>query len=238
MGLTSLHPHPGRLPGEPQQRNGLKGRFPSDAPIVCLPGGMLCPMRKQPERTERTKADLKEAFWRLYAEKPLEKITVGEVCRLAGYNRGTLYLHFHDLYDVLQSIEDELLAGMLECAESCMRRLQRDSSKVGCIAACKDVVLYYERNKARIVVLLGEDGDPAFAYRLKDGLKPIWREYVVGPDTGRSNGEIDLLLEYTLSGTLFMISRWLSSPERTSATQLAHLVYDLAIKDVRRRAEA
>ena len=100
-------------------------------------------MRKRPERTEQTKADLKEAFWRLYTEMPIEKITVGQVSDLAGYNRGTFYLHYRDLYDLLGSIEGSLLAGMTECVESCMKRLQRDSSKLSCIAACKDVVLYY-----------------------------------------------------------------------------------------------
>lgn len=192
-------------------------------------------MKKRPERTAQTKADLQEAFWRLFAERPIEKITVGQVCELAGYNRGTFYLHYHDLYEMLHCIEDTLLAGMTECVESCMKQLKRDSSKLSCIAACKDVVLYYERNKAYISVLLSEQGDPAFIYRLKSNLKPLWREYVVGQNTDRPEAEIDLLLEYTLAGTLFMISRWLTEPRGTSARELAHLVYDFSIKDVHRR---
>ena len=40
-------------------------------------------MRKRPEKTDQTKADLREAFWRLYAQQPLEKITVGQVRTLA-----------------------------------------------------------------------------------------------------------------------------------------------------------
>ena len=77
-------------------------------------------MKKRPEKTEQTKADLKEAFWRLYADKPIEKITVGEVCKLAGYNRGTFYLHYRDLYEMLATIEASLLEGMTECVVSCM----------------------------------------------------------------------------------------------------------------------
>ena len=195
-------------------------------------------MRKRPEKTAQTKAEIREAFWRLYADKPIEKITVGEVCERAGYNRGTFYLHYRDLYELLRSIEDEILEGMTSCVEDCMKRLRADSSKLSCIAACKDVVLFYERNRSYIVVLLGERGDPAFIYRLKENLKPLWREYVVGVDSSRSEAEIDLLLEYTLSGTLFMISRWLASPNAMSARQLAHLVYDFSIKDVRKRSEA
>lgn len=192
-------------------------------------------MKKRPEKTEQTKADLKEAFWRLYADKPIEKITVGEVCKLAGYNRGTFYLHYRDLYEMLATIEASLLEGMTECVEACMKRLRNDSSKVSLIAACKDVVLYYERNKPFITVLLSEQGDPAFIYKLKENLKPLWREYVIDSDNARSEGEIDLMLEYTLAGTLFMISRWLSNPGTTSARQLAHLIYDFSIKDVRNR---
>lgn len=193
-------------------------------------------MAKRPDKTAQTKADFKEAFWRLYAKRPMEKITVGQVCELAGYNRGTFYLHFRDLYDVLETIEDDLLDGMTDCVDSCMRRLRVDSGKLSCIAACKDVVLYYERNKSYISVLLGEDGDPSFVFRLKDDLKPLWREYVIAPDSERTEREIDLLLEYTLSGTLFMISRWLSNPGQLSARELAHLVYDYSIKEARTRS--
>ena len=193
-------------------------------------------MRKHPERTEQTKADLREAFWRLYTTHPLEKITVGQVCELAGYNRGTFYAHFQDMHAMLASIEDTLLDGMTACVEQCMRRLQRDSSKLSCVAACADVVLYYERNKQYISVLLGERGDPAFTHRLKANLKPLWREYVIGPNTTRSESEIDLMLEYTLAGTLFMISRWLSDPGQTSARDVAHLVYDFSIKEARLKA--
>lgn len=193
-------------------------------------------MRKRPEKTAQTKEDLKQAFWQLYATTPIEKITVGQVCELAGYNRGTFYLHFHDLYEMLEGIEDELIVGMTACVEACMKRLKKDSSKLSCVAACKDVVMYYERNKSRITILLSGRGDPAFVIRLKDSLKPLWREYVVGEDVGRPEAEVDLLLEYALAGTLFMLSRWLNEPGEVSTWQLAHLIYDYSIKDVRRRA--
>lgn len=197
---------------------------------------MLRAMRKRPEKTQQTKADLKEAFWRLYATCPIEKITVGQVCEIAGYNRGTFYAHFQDMYALRDEIEDTLLTGMTDCAESCMEKLRRDSSKLSCIAACTDVVRYYERNKPYISVLLGEDGDPAFIHRLKANLKPLWRAYVIDPHCTRPESEVDLLLEYTLAGTLFMISRWLAEPNGTSARTLAHLVYDSSIREARHRA--
>ncbi|ACV21473.1 TetR/AcrR family transcriptional regulator [Slackia heliotrinireducens] len=194
-------------------------------------------MRKRPDKTAQTKAEFREAFLQLYATTPINKMTVGQVCERAGYNRGTFYLHYQDLYDVLEQIENDLLDGMTACVEACMKRLSQDSSKLSCIAACADVVAYYERNKDSIAILLGENGDPAFVHRLKNNLKPLWRTYVVGESAERSEAELDLALEFALTGTLYMISEWLSDSRGVSAYRLAHLVYDFSIRDVRRRSE-
>lgn len=50
--------------------------------------------------------------------------------------------------------------------------------------------------------------------------------------------EIDLLLEYTLAGTIYMISRRLQNPGKASVFQLAHLVYDFSIQDLKQRTDA
>lgn len=42
----------------------------------------------------------------------------------------------------------------------------------------------------------------------------------------------------TLAGTMYMISRWLRNPGKVSAFQLAHLVYDFSIQDLKQRTDA
>lgn len=66
-------------------------------------------MQKREELTQLTKQNLREAFWSLYIQKPIEKITVKEITDIAGYNRGTFYLYYKDTYDLLAQIEQELL---------------------------------------------------------------------------------------------------------------------------------
>ena len=44
------------------------------------------------------------------------------------------------------------------------------------------------------------------------------------------------MLEYTLSGTLFMVSRWLQEPGDISAVEIGKLVYDTSIRDLGQRA--
>ena len=193
-------------------------------------------MRKRPEKTEQTRANLQQAFWQLYAGAPIEKITVGQVCDRAGYNRAPFYLYYPDIYELLESIESRLLEGMTGCVESCMQRLSADSGKLALMAALKDVIAYYERNKDYIVVLLGAQGDPSFTVRLKDELKPLWRRYVITDIGDHTEQELDLMLEYTLSGTLFMVGRWLQDPGDISAVEIGKLVYDTSIRDLNARA--
>ena len=66
-------------------------------------------MRKQPQVTEQTRANLTQAFWELYRDRPIEKITVREIAERAGYNRATFYLYFRDVYDLFDQLESEIL---------------------------------------------------------------------------------------------------------------------------------
>ena len=66
-------------------------------------------MKKQPHITEQTKNNLRIAFWSLYAQKPIEKISIKEITELAGYNRGTFYLHYKDVFDLMDQIKNELI---------------------------------------------------------------------------------------------------------------------------------
>lgn len=66
-------------------------------------------MRKTDARVRYTQRVIKEAFLSLLREKPVNKITVKEVCELAELNRATFYAHYSDCFALLEHIEQELL---------------------------------------------------------------------------------------------------------------------------------
>ena len=71
-------------------------------------------MKKIDARVRYTQKVLKESFLKLLEEKPVNKITVKEVCELAELNRATFYAHYTDCFALLESIEDEMLEGFEE----------------------------------------------------------------------------------------------------------------------------
>lgn len=66
-------------------------------------------MKRTDARVRYTKRILKESFLALLKEKPVNKITVKEVCDLAELNRATFYAHYSDCFALMESIEQELV---------------------------------------------------------------------------------------------------------------------------------
>ena len=66
-------------------------------------------MKKSDARVRYTQRVIKESFLFLLREKPINKITVKEVCELAQLNRATFYAHYSDCFALMESIENELL---------------------------------------------------------------------------------------------------------------------------------
>ena len=64
--------------------------------------------KKDSARVRMTKQLLRRAFTQLLLEKPIQNITVRELCEKAQVNRGTFYLHYKDIYDLMESIETQM----------------------------------------------------------------------------------------------------------------------------------
>lgn len=60
-------------------------------------------------RVIRTKQNIKQAFAELIKKKPLSKISVTELSKMAMINKGTFYLHYQDIYALyLDMVQDQL----------------------------------------------------------------------------------------------------------------------------------
>jgi AcrR family transcriptional regulator len=107
-----------------------------------------------------TRQNLIDSFWLLYCKKSIEKITVKEICDVAGYNRSTFYVYFKDAYEILAEIEEQTIT--VEDFKSIVIKnlfygnLFHDHRKK---AILKSILEFFEKNKTYLPVLLGENGD-------------------------------------------------------------------------------
>ena len=64
---------------------------------------------KVDRRVRKTKAQLRAGLARLMQKKSIKEITVKELVEEVDINRSTFYLHYTDIYQMLESIEGELM---------------------------------------------------------------------------------------------------------------------------------
>jgi AcrR family transcriptional regulator len=176
-------------------------------------------MNKRIEITSQTKQNLIDAFWTLYCEKRIEKITIKDITNRAGYNRGTFYEYFTDVYDVLEHIENSLIPSLNE--------LPPISIRAEMLGMPMDAFIeLYELNKKYYSVLLGDSGDPAFASKLKKSIKPtIMHVFANEPDVDQK--ELDYILEYTLSAMIGIMSYWFRQTDKLPNDKLHELINKL-----------
>lgn len=68
-------------------------------------------------RVQKTQKNIINAFLQVRAKKPLEKVTVKEIAELAEINKATFYLHYHDLYELSETLENEVIQSVLHGIE-------------------------------------------------------------------------------------------------------------------------
>lgn len=62
---------------------------------------------KTDPRARYTQSIIRDAFFEIARKKPLSKITVSEICAIAGINRGTFYRYYMDVYDLSDQLVQE-----------------------------------------------------------------------------------------------------------------------------------
>lgn len=67
-------------------------------------------------RVQRTKNSIINAFIELRGKKALEKITIKELADLAMINKATFYLHYKDIYELSDILENEIIQTVLKNA--------------------------------------------------------------------------------------------------------------------------
>lgn len=173
-------------------------------------------MRKQPQVTMQTRQNLVEAFWSLYCEQRIEKITVKDITNKAGYNRGTFYEYFTDVYDVLNYIEDSLIPTLEE-----LPPISVQAKSLG--MPLGSFIELYNQNSKYYSVLLGDNGDPAFVSKLKTAIKPTLVN-IFSDQPNVNQIELDYILEYTLSAMIGIMSYWFNQSGSLSDSELFELL--------------
>jgi AcrR family transcriptional regulator len=68
---------------------------------------------KNNQRYRNTKIKIKNALIQLLGSKELRRITIREICTIAEINHATFYVHYQDIYDLMEQTEQEMEEGII-----------------------------------------------------------------------------------------------------------------------------
>jgi AcrR family transcriptional regulator len=171
-------------------------------------------MKKQPEITAQTRENLIQAFWSLYRQKKIEHITIKNITTRAGYNRSTFYEYFVDINDVLNQFEDTLLEYMKEQILDSLEGGLNDDI----IQKLADV---YESKGDYLGILLGENGDPNFAKKLKT----VMRSTLVGTfRLPEKEIRTSYIFEFGMSAIIGTVTHWYHSKRDLPSKEMVRLL--------------
>lgn len=170
-------------------------------------------------RVRKTKKLLKDCLTQLLREKKIQDITVRELTEMADLNRGTFYLHYRDVFDLLEQTEAELLSTFDQLLNS--RNARELTGKPSDVLS--EIFSMAQEEAPLVEILLGENGDLNFLNRLKALVREkclrSWMEVYRHADPWA----FEAYYSFIVSGCVGLVQHWLQSGMQQSPQELAAL---------------
>ena len=167
-------------------------------------------------RTKYTKTVIRQALFDLLQEKPINKITVTDVCKLADINRSTFYSHYEDVYALLASIQNELF-------ENVVLTLTTENW-------FEEVLQLVDQNKDLCQALIGPHGDSSFIRQLiylgYDNSMKFWKKMYpnASPETR------DYAYAFVSSGVIGILENWVCRGYKLSIDEVGKILMGLTMQ--------
>ena len=183
-------------------------------------------------RVRKTKRQLRLALMKLMSEKSVKDISVRELAAIADINRGTFYIHYKDVYDLLSSLEDELAEGLGGLTVVCRRHNAKDSEGKT-YPYLMELYQYIEQNSDLCHVLLGKNGDIAFTDRICHILRDEFLYDFLAYYYPNDPAMLDYFCSFIVSGNMSLALTWIDGGMKQTAEEMAVLAGEIIMHGVK-----
>ena len=174
---------------------------------------------KVDRRVRKTKAQLREGLAHLMLEKSIKEITVKELVDKVDINRSTFYLHYADIYQMLQQIAEEALENITHILENCPVDFSNNESTLEFVTKFFAIL---DSDKDLCRALLGPHGDMAFVEQIENLLAGTFLKHLPGTFP-KNDSNLKYAYAFILNGCVGLIKTWLSQPVQESPAHMAEL---------------
>ncbi len=176
-------------------------------------------------RVRKTKKQLRQGLAKLLAEKPIKNITVREISDLVDINRGTFYLHYKDIYDMVEQIQGE----MFEELSAIINNHKESRLKKEPLPMLTAIFEYLSENAEMASVLMSKNGDASFVGRfndiMKDKLIDDWSKVF----TVKNPDYFNYTFSFIMLGCIGIFYAWLENGRKEPPSEMAALVSKIVL---------
>ncbi len=180
-------------------------------------------------RVRKTRQQLQHCLAVLLKEKKIQEITVREITEMADLNRGTFYLHYKDVFDLLEKVELELLDEL----DSTLQKYQASDLHQKLSLIFTDLFVCVQENAEMVQILLGENGDLNFVNQVKERVREKclkdWFELFNSQDSQL----FDAFNAFVVSGCLGLVTYWLQNGMKESPKELAQIAEQIMMHGIK-----
>ena len=180
-------------------------------------------------RVRKTRRILRQCLTTLLKEKKIQEITVRELAEMADINRGTFYLHYKDVYDLMEQIENELMAEL----EDILNRYKEQDFIMKPTLIFSELYPMVQENSDIISILLGENGDLNFLNRLQALIQDKCLQYWSSLNISEDADSLGAYSSFIISGCIGIVQYWLHNGLKESPEHMAALTGDFIAKGIR-----
>ncbi len=153
-------------------------------------------------REKKTKRSITTAFLALRSRKALERITVKELSALAEISKATFYLHYKDIYDLSEQLQNEVIQNIFNSIahpEYCLTDNKTFTEELFCS---------FHSEQSLIETLFSGTQNAILPMQIEKELRKFMRKHY--PDMDK---KADMQLTYNIYGAYYVYQRHYKTSE-------------------------
>ncbi len=176
-------------------------------------------------RNEKTEQLIKKTFLDLLKKKNINEIRVSEISRLANLGRGTFYLHYSNIYELYENIEQDVILNIKNIFNSAFPTTNPTNSK----KLIMSLIEYIVNNKELFKILVHSDpGNTMYKIR-KSFYNDVFNENtIINPTMNSDYNKSESI--FVVSGITGVLEKWIIDNFKIESGVIADILNTIILK--------
>jgi len=179
-------------------------------------------LMKTDARIRYTRMMIKNSFMQILGGKPINKITVKDVCELAEINRATFYKHYTDCFDLLKQIEDEMIAELQQLVQDGPHRNHTDMFN--------KIFSRIKEDREMYITIASEYGDTTFPNQILNLCYEQMYPSLEIQFPNMTKTKQEWLYYFSANGCSGVLNHWINTGMKEDASEISQFIGDLLSK--------